>query len=224
MKGTEQLILIGAKSSGEFLRISQQTILVHARGLQDSVSRTRQRGWHDRAGGSRGCSESAQAAAACRCIQEARSSGWAVKSTYGGPGYRPLSSERRHHFRRRRDGRRRCSSICSQHRATRSSCADGWRDRAGHSRRYGRCSRLSGQKGSLSPRRRWGDVHAAGVVDAGTESRSTSPRWSSPTVPTRSSTSSSRASERAIPDRRPFRCSICTIPNLIGSSLRLVWA
>jgi Thiamine pyrophosphate enzyme, C-terminal TPP binding domain len=36
-------------------------------------------------------------------------------------------------------------SICSQHRAA-SSCADRWRDPAGHSSRGGRCGRLSGRK------------------------------------------------------------------------------
>jgi acetolactate synthase I/II/III large subunit len=45
-----------------------------------------------------------------------------------------------------------------------------------------------------------------------------------PTALMRSSTSNSRASEPAIQDPRPFRCSTCTIPNLIGSSLLPAWA
>ena len=48
-----------------------------------------------------------------------------------------------------------------------ASCADRRRDRAEHSSRYGRCDRLSGQEGGLSPRRRRSDVHSVGAVDAG---------------------------------------------------------
>ena len=50
-----------------------------------------------------------------------------------------------------------------------ASCADRRRDRAEHSSRCGRCDRLSGQEGGLSPRRRRSDVHSVGAVDAGAE-------------------------------------------------------
>src|SRR5258707_647330 len=81
--------------------------------------------------------------------------------------------------------------------------------------RTGRLSVSTATAGRCIRRRRCGRRHG---------SRSTSPRWFSPTAPTQSSISSSRGSEPSIPDPRPSRCSICTILNLIGSSLRPAWA
>ena len=225
MKGTEQLILIGAKSSGELLRISQQTILVHARGLQDSVSRTRQRGWHDRAGGSRGCNKGAQAAAACRCIQEARSSKWAVESAYGGPGYRPLSSERLPSFPTKA---RRLAAVFIDMRPT-SSHTIILRWQVAQS---GRGIPVAAGAAVACPDRKVVCLHGDGGAMYTLQALWTQARESLDVATVIFANRSyailnielARASEREIPDRGPFQCSICTIPNLIGSSLLLVWA
>ena len=66
MKGTEQLILVGASPPVSFFAYPKQTILVHARRLQNSLSRPPKRGWHGRLGGARRRGEGAQTAVACR--------------------------------------------------------------------------------------------------------------------------------------------------------------
>jgi hypothetical protein len=77
---------------------------------------------------------------------------------------------------------------------------------------------------ALSPRRRRGNVYAAGVVDAGAgiarchHGDLCKPLLRDPQYRTCAHRSRRRRTHG------PFRCSTCTIPNLIGSSSLPVWA
>ena len=99
MKGTGQLILVGASPPVSFFAYPNKPSWCTPEDCKNSLSRPSKRGWDRCPGSSRRRCEGAQRAVACRRVQKTRCSEWSARSTDSRAGDRPFSSDRRHHFR-----------------------------------------------------------------------------------------------------------------------------